>query len=54
MLIQKIFTNILTVAENIRNLWIYHPLNEILSGNNKKIFISPEMHMGFQKQLNCI
>ncbi len=46
----KIFTNILTVAENIRNLWIYHPLSsEILSGNNKKSFISPRNAYGVSK-----
>lgn len=46
----KIFTNILSVAENIRNLWIYHPLSsEILSGNKKKSFLSPRNAYGVSK-----
>ena len=46
----KIFTNILSVAENMKNLWIYHPLSsEILSGNKKKSFIGPRNAYGVSK-----
>lgn len=46
----KIFTNILSVAENIRNLWIYHPLSsEILIGNKKKSFLRPRNAYGVSK-----
>ena len=46
----QIFTNILSIAENISNLWIYHPLSsEILSGNKKKTFIKPRNAYGVSK-----
>jgi len=46
----KIFTNILSIAENVNNLWVYHPLSsEILSGNIKKSFIKPRNAYGVSK-----
>ena len=46
----QILTNILSIAENISNLWIYHPLSsEILSGNIKKSFIKPRNAYGVSK-----
>jgi len=46
----QILTNILSVYENMNNLWIYHPLSsEILSGNLKKSFIKPRNAYGVSK-----
>ena len=46
----QILTNILSVQENVGNLWIYHPLSsEILSGNPQKTLIYPRNAYGVSK-----
>ena len=46
----QILTNIIAIAENNKNLWVYHPLSsEILSSNTHKNLIQPRNAYGVSK-----